>query len=111
MRLTPEARAAFTHVPAADAMRARIVIVPVLTPGVAAMTVGRLVFLRRDHERDAVLIAHELVHVQQWRELGAARFLSRYLAAYVKGRRLGLGHWAAYRAIPFEVEARARTGT
>jgi len=85
-------------------------VVPVLTPGVAAMTVGRFVFVCRGHAADVRLIAHELVHVQQWRELGAIRFLQEYLAAYWDGRRRGLGHRAAYLAIPLEVDARSRAG-
>ncbi|MEO6467852.1 MAG: DUF4157 domain-containing protein [Acidimicrobiia bacterium] len=108
-RLTPEARAAFAHVPPVDVERVRLIVVPVLTPGIVAMTVGRFVFLRRGHEADVGLVAHELVHVQQWRELGAFRFLVRYLGAYVRGRARGLGHWDAYRAIPFEAEARTRS--
>lgn len=109
-RLTADARAAFTHVPSIDVERVRLIVVPALTPGIVAMTVGRFVLLRRGHESNAGLLAHELVHVQQWRELGAPRFLRRYFGAYVRGRADGFGHWDAYRAIPFEVEARTRSG-
>ncbi len=108
-RLTDEARTAFTHVPPVDVERARLIVVSVLTPGIVAMTVGRFVFLRRGHETDVGLLAHELVHVQQWREFGAPRFLYRYLGAYLRSRARGLGHWDAYRAIPFEAEARTRS--
>jgi hypothetical protein len=97
-------------VPPADVTRARIVDVPCLTPGVAAMTFGRLILLRRDHAADDALLAHELVHVRQWRELGAARFLWRYLGAYLAGRMAGLNHRRAYEAIPLEVEARQLAG-
>ncbi|HLJ09245.1 MAG TPA: DUF4157 domain-containing protein [Acidimicrobiia bacterium] len=100
----------FPLVPPADVVRARIVVVPRLTPGVAAMTVGRVILLRRDHRGDRALLAHELVHVRQWRELGAGRFLWRYLGAYVRGRTAGLGHQRAYEAIPLEVEARQLAG-
>jgi hypothetical protein len=100
----------FPLVPPADVARARIVDVPWLTPGVGAMTVGRLILLRRDCAGDEALVAHELVHVRQWRELGAARFLGRYLAAYARGRAAGLGHQRAYEAIPLEVEARELAG-
>lgn len=100
----------FPLVPPADVARARIVEVPRLTPGVAAMTLGRLILLRRDHAADTGLVAHELVHVRQWRELGAARFLWRYLGAYVRGRVAGLGHQQAYLAIPLEAEARQLAG-
>ncbi|MDQ1487783.1 MAG: hypothetical protein QOD57_2016 [Actinomycetota bacterium] len=100
----------FPLVPPADVARARIVDVSWLTPGVAAMTLGPVILLRRGHAGDDTLLAHELVHVRQWRELGAARFLWRYLGAYARGRATGLGHRRAYEAIPLEVEARALAG-
>ncbi len=101
---------AFGHVPEVDRRRARIVVVPMLTPGVAGMTLGRWILIRRGHENDRALVAHELVHVRQWRELGSARFLWRYLSAYLDARRRGLRHREAYAAIPLEQEARALTG-
>src|SRR5436190_1536926 len=55
------------------------------------MTLGRWVLVRRGHEHDRGLIAHELVHVRQWRELGAVRFLVRYLGAL---RGVGGTGWA-----------------
>jgi hypothetical protein len=100
----------FPLVPPADVARARIVDVPFLTPGVAAMTLGRVILLRRDHVGDTALLAHELVHVRQWRELGAARFLWRYLGVYARSRLSGLSHQQAYEAIPLEVEARSLAG-
>ncbi len=109
-RLTAEAQVRYAHVRRIDAARARIVVVPLLTPGVTGMTLGRWVLIRRGHETDVGLVAHELVHVEQWREHGAPRFLRRYLGAYLRGRRAGLAHLAAYRAIPLEQEARARSG-
>ena len=107
--LTPEAKVRYAHVRAIDTERARIIVVPRLTPGIVAMTIDRFVLVRRGHETDVGLIAHELVHVEQWRELGVVRFLVRYLGDYVHGRRAGLGHWDAYRAIRFETDARLRT--
>lgn len=79
-------------------------------PAADAWTLGRLVLIRRrawDPARMStqLLLAHELVHVAQWREDGPFLFLARYLAAYVKGRIRGLSHDAAYRAIPAETEA------
>ena len=111
MRLTTEARDHFTHVDPVDTGRARVVIVPRLTPGVAAITLGHWILVRRGFETHAGLLAHELVHVEQWRVLGPARFLVRYLRDYLHGRARGLGHWAAYSAIALEVEARRRSGT
>ncbi|HMG26290.1 MAG TPA: hypothetical protein VKH36_05690 [Acidimicrobiia bacterium] len=109
-RLDAREREQFTHVAARDLDRARVMTVPVLTPGIAGMTLGRWILVRRGHEHDDGLIAHELVHVRQWRELGAARFLARYLGAYARGRRRGLGHQGAYEAIPLEAEARGLAG-
>ncbi len=109
-RLDASERELFTHVPARDLQRARLVVVPVLTRGIAGMTLGRWILVRRGHEHDRALIAHELVHVRQWRELGSVRFLVRYLGAYAQSRWHGLGHQAAYEAIPLEAEARALAG-
>lgn len=108
--LSAEAQVRCAHVDAVDTARARVVVLPVLTPGVAAITIGRYVLVRRGWERSIALIGHELVHVEQWRRLGAVRFLVEYLGAYVRLRRAGLGHWDAYSAIPFEQEARLRSG-
>lgn len=93
-----------------DLDRARFVIVPVLQPGVSAMTLGRFVFIRRGALDDPALLHHELVHVRQWREQGMVGFLVAYLSAYFRGRLRGLGHWEAYRAIPAEIEARECSG-
>lgn len=54
---------------------------------------------------DERLLAHELVHVRQWRTLGFFGFVVRYVGAYVRWRLRGYGHWASYRRIPLEVEA------
>ena len=51
------------------------------------------------------LLRHEQEHVDQWRRLGAVRFLWRYLGAYLGWRVRGYDHWGAYRRIPLEVEA------
>jgi hypothetical protein len=86
---------------------ARVIVVPMLQPGVDAMTLDRWIFVRRGHEHDERLLTHELVHVRQWRERGVVRFLREYLGAYFAGRRRGLNHREAYLAIPLEQEARA----
>lgn len=81
-------------------------------PGAAAITLGRLVSVRRRAAADVGLLRHEVEHVHQWRRLGVAGFLRRYLGGYLRWRLLGHGHWDAYRRIPLEIEAewRARTG-
>lgn len=102
---------AYDHIPPAVAARVRIARVPVLAPRADGMTIGRFVLLRRDEpgqrtgERE--LLAHELVHAVQYADLGTARFLRRYVAAYLRNRRHLHGHRAAYLAIPYEEEARA----
>jgi len=57
--------------------------------------------------RNARLIMHELVHVEQWRRLGGARLIGRYSADYVRGLVKTRSHWEAYRGVRTEVEARA----
>jgi len=52
------------------------------------------------------LMVHELTHIEQWRLLGPRRWARAYLGGYLRGRRGGLAHHAAYRAISLEVEAR-----
>jgi len=90
--------------------RPRVVPVRWLPLGVAGMTLGHTVLVRRDHAGDEALLCHEMVHVRQWEELGVPRFLWRYLTSYLGGRRRGLSHQDAYLAIPLEVEARRVAG-
>jgi hypothetical protein len=105
--LTNVELAAYDHIPEDLAARARVTKVPFLTPGSSGMTLGRWVFLRNDSRRDGTskLLAHELVHVQQWHDLGVRRFLWRYLAAYFRAVLRLRNHRRAYLVIPFEVEA------
>ncbi|HUR22333.1 MAG TPA: hypothetical protein VMZ73_00530 [Acidimicrobiales bacterium] len=74
-------------------------------PGSAAITLGRLVIVRRYAVGDERLMRHEMVHVRQWRELGVVHFLIGYLGGYFRGRWHGYGHKEAYRRVPLEVEA------
>ncbi|MGI8984746.1 MAG: hypothetical protein ACR2HM_09490 [Acidimicrobiales bacterium] len=76
-------------------------------PGSAAITLGSVVSVRRRYAADTRLLRHEAEHVRQWRELGAVGFTRQYLGAYLRWRRQGFGHQAAYRLIPLEVEAEA----
>ena len=106
--LTPEQLARFDHVPRELVERVRFVQVPFLTPGADAMTLGRTVLVRRGHGESLHLLAHELVHVQQWDRLGRVGFLRRYLGDYFRNLARLRRHRAAYLAIPLEVEARER---
>ncbi len=76
-----------------------------LPPGADGMTLGRFVIVRKGHEDSDYLIAHELVHVRQYRERGVAGFLRRYLGRYLLLRLDGWGHDTAYRRLPEEIEA------
>ncbi len=90
------------------ARRVRVIRVPFIAPGSAGMTIGHWVLLRHDDDRSGhrELIAHELVHVRQFEELGLIRFLTRYFRDYLRClRKLG-SHRRAYLAIPAEVDAR-----
>lgn len=74
-------------------------------PGAAAITLGSVIIIRERCCDDEALLAHELVHVRQWAELGVLRFVTLYLGAYVAWRLRGYDHWSAYRRIPLECEA------
>ena len=82
-------------------------------PGSAGITFGSLVIVRAGRAEDERLLAHELVHVEQYAKLGLVRFWVQYLSSYLGSRIQGYDHWSAYRRIPLEVEAiwRTRTGT
>ncbi|MCY4665035.1 MAG: DUF4157 domain-containing protein [Acidimicrobiaceae bacterium] len=108
-RLTPREIASYDSVSPEHARRARVQRVPLLAPGIHGMTVGRLILVLRDDDRSGrrTLLAHELVHVEQYAELGAARFLQRYLREYVVNLWRLRSHRKAYEAITLEAEARA----
>ena len=76
--------------------------------GAAGITIGPVVSVRRGKETSTRLLRHELVHVEQYRRYGVLGFLRRYMAAYLRWRLRGYGHWAAYRRIPFEASAEWR---
>ncbi len=108
-RLVAQELRTFDLVPLADRARAVVTVVPWLPAH--GMTIGRFVFLKRSHADRPGLLAHELVHVRQYRELGYLRFSARYLVAYARNLvRFRFRHDAAYRAIPFESEAYRMAG-
>ena len=57
-------------------------------------------------DRWGPLIVHELMHIEQWKRLGAFRHITQYVGDYLRSRFQGYGHWESYRAIRLEVEAR-----
>lgn len=88
----------------------RVIVLPFLRaigrklimPDWVAMTVGHRIFAWR--ELDQVELAHELVHVRQWRENGFFGFIFRYWSASKRAKSDGGDR---YRDNKFEIEARA----
>ena len=110
-RLAPAEIAGYDLVSPELARRTRVQKMPVLTPGVDGMTFGRLILLRRDDDRSGRrrLLAHELVHVEQYARLGILPFLWRYVREYARNLWRLRSHRRSYEAISFEAEARAAT--
>jgi len=81
--------------------------------GAGAVTLGRRIYLSPAGWRQVqaggvdglALAGHEAVHVLQYRRHGLVGMLARYLRDYLRGRRAGLSHHAAYRAVGYEREA------
>jgi hypothetical protein len=111
-RLTESELDRYDLVPRWVARRAILVRVPFLPAGAAGLTSGRVVFLCRDEPMDgsSALIAHELVHVRQFVEMGRAWFLARYLWDYGRNLARLRNHQRAYLAIAQEQEAYASAG-
>lgn len=76
-----------------------------MPPGSDAITIWTVISVRRAVAENERLLRHEEEHVRQWRRLGVVGFLREYLGAYLAWRWRGLGHKAAYRMIPLEIEA------
>ena len=83
----------------------RLLIGGPVPPQADAITLGRWVIVRKKAADSKSLLAHELVHVRQFIEMGPVKFLAKYLGSYFRSRLNGYGHMAAYRRIPLEVEA------
>jgi hypothetical protein len=64
-----------------------------------------------DPGRGGKLMVHELMHIEQWRRLGALRHVTQYSTDYLRNRFKRMGHWESYRAIRLEVEARNAAAT
>ena len=87
-----------------ESPKARVWVGGPVPPGADAITLGRLIIIRKKAAGSEQLLAHEHVHVRQWAQHGVLGFLRRYVAGYLRVRLAGYGHWGAYRRIPFEVE-------
>jgi len=106
--LDPEEVRLYDHV--ADGLLDKVTLVrtSLLPPAADGMAIGRYVFLRGDRieRRASTLMAHELVHVRQFSELGPRRFITRYVSEYGRNLWKMRNHRAAYLAISLEEEAR-----
>jgi hypothetical protein len=84
--------------PEEPVLRAAAVQAGLVGPGMAGLTLGHAIFIRRGH-KDARLLSHELRHVHQYEQHGSiAAFLAVYLPQVVA---------CGYAAAPLEIDARA----
>ena len=99
----------FNHIADGLLQRVRLIRTNLLPRAADGMTIGRFVFLRGDHieHKSSALMAHELVHVRQFAEMGMLRFFASYVGAYVRNLWRTKNHRQAYLDIPLEQEARA----
>jgi hypothetical protein len=84
--------------PEEPVLRAAAVQAGLVGPGMAGLTLGHAIFIRRGH-KDARLLSHELRHVHQYEHHGSiAAFLAVYLPQVLA---------CGYAAAPLEIDARA----
>lgn len=79
--------------------------------GAAAVTIGNTIYYEMSKDKiSAKLRRHEMVHIQQYEQLGVVGFFIQYFSEYISYRIDGQGHWEAYRNISLEKEAFAKQG-
>ena len=93
------------------ARRVRVFSVPFIPGGYLGITLGSCILLACDVEEDgsSALLAHELVHVQQWYDHGRLGFSRRYLSSFGKNLTEQKRWKRAYQQIDAEIEARLET--
>ena len=72
---------------------------------VAAITLYPFIFVKRDKAGDKKLINHELIHIEQQKELFVIGFYIIYLMDWVRGLLIYKNNLSAYYKIRFEQEA------
>ncbi|MGI9597683.1 MAG: toll/interleukin-1 receptor domain-containing protein [Acidimicrobiales bacterium] len=99
---------AYDVLPKDLARRVRIVRASWLPGGYAGLTIGRSIYVRAPVPADgnSMLVAHELVHVRQWDELGVFRYTFRYLIDFYRGLVRTRNWRGAYLNTSMEAEAR-----
>lgn len=112
-RLTSEEIEAYDLIPPELAHRVRIITIGWLPGPYAGMALGRTLVMSESVPPDgtSVLLAHELIHVRQWNELGTVGFLFRYLRDFLRAMKADRNWNRAYRRIGAETEARRLADT
>lgn len=89
----------------------RIIKTRLVWPGRSGWTFRHWIFIKPglSPDREARLLRHEEVHVEQYARDGTIRFLARYFSEYLINLIKLRNHNEAYRAISYEVEARQRS--
>jgi hypothetical protein len=108
-RLTPDDLDRYHHVPSSVLEQVTLRESSFLPPGADGVTIGTTVYVRPGFLDQPTLLAHELVHVRQYTELGFIRFLATYIGEYVQNRVRLRSHRSAYLAISLEKQARIET--
>lgn len=107
-RLTSTEVDAYDLLPPELAERVVILAIGYLPGRYSGLTLGRFIFLTEMASTDGgePLLAHELVHVRQWTELGVVGFGFRYLRDFLAGLARHRRWRQAYLDIEAEQEAR-----
>ena len=108
-KLSEQEIESYDLLPAELARKVRVVRLPPVGGPFHGITLGRFVFLGKPTcaKGTSKLLAHELVHVRQWYELGVVGYLLHYIPDFVRELRRQRRWMSAYRDIKAEVEARA----
>jgi hypothetical protein len=105
--LNADEHLAYDHVDREVVARARVTIVRWLPAKSSGMCLNHTILIKVGRVSDPMLLAHELVHSQQWADYGILGFLRRYLWDYARGMAVERNHQATYRSLRFERAARA----
>ena len=81
---------------------------PPLLGANAVTLVNTIYYAMPQSQVRAKLRRHEMVHIEQFKKLGAIMFFALYFYEYFKGRLQGMKHWEAYMNISLEKEAYRR---
>lgn len=108
-KLSDQEIESYDLLPVELARKVRVVRLPPIGGPFHGITLGRYIFLGKPTctKGTSKLLAHELVHVRQWSELGVVGYLLHYILDFVSELRRHRRWMHAYRDIKAEIEARA----